>query len=97
MFNELQMANLIMPFKSSGSQSSQVLVKSEESLTTQTYEESIVARYKCVPAPGQANEKVAQNYWLASDRESRTTKPLERYGHANLIFYALIVGKEIED
>ena len=62
MFNELQMANLIMPFKSVGSQSSQVQVKSEESVTTQTHEESVVTRYKLVPASGQANEEVAHDY-----------------------------------
>ena len=33
-FNELQMENLIMPFKYGRSQSSQVQVKSEESVTT---------------------------------------------------------------
>ena len=66
-------------------------------MTTHTHEESVVARYKIVPASGQANEEVVQDYCLARDREKRTIKPLERYGHANLISYALIVGQEIED
>ena len=35
MFNELQMENLILPFKSAGSQSSQVQVKSEEIVNAQ--------------------------------------------------------------
>jgi len=37
-------------------------VKSEESVTTQTHEESVVTRYKLVPASGQANEEVAHDY-----------------------------------
>ena len=57
-FNELQMENLIVPFKSAESQSSQVQVKSEESVTTHTHEESVVARYKIVLASGQANEEI---------------------------------------
>lgn len=57
-FNELQMSNLIMSFKSVGSQSSQVQVKSEENVTTQTHEESVVARYKFILASGQANEEI---------------------------------------
>ena len=86
-----------MSFKFARSQSSQVQVKSEKSVTTQTYEELIVTRYKFVPAPGQANEEAAQDYCLARDRERRTIKPRERYGHADLIAYALIAGKKIED
>ena len=43
-FNELQMENLIVPFKSAESQSSQVQVKSEENVTTQTHEESVVIK-----------------------------------------------------
>jgi len=96
-FNELQMTNLIMSFKSTGSQSSQVQVKSEESPTTQTHEESIVARYYFVPISEQANEESTQDYCLARDREMRTIKPLERYGQVDMISYSLIVGKEIED
>ena len=46
-----------MPFKYGRSQSSQVQVKSEESVTTQTHEESVVARYKFVPTSRQANEE----------------------------------------
>ena len=34
---------------------------------------------------------------MARDRKRRTIKTPERYGHADLISYALIVGKEIED
>ena len=34
---------------------------------------------------------------MARDREKRTIKPPKRYGHADLIAYALIVGNEIED
>ena len=63
-FNELQMENLIMPFKFARSQSSQVQVKSEESVTT-PHEESVVARYKFVPASRQENEEAAQDYCLA--------------------------------
>ena len=58
-----------MSFKFARSQSSQVQVKSEKSVTTQTYEELIVTRYKFVPAPGQANEEAAQDYCLARDWE----------------------------
>ena len=77
--------------------SSQDQVKSEESVTTQTYEESFVAIYKFVPGPGQANEEATQDYCLARDREKRTIKPPERYGHVDLISYALMVGKKIEN
>ena len=53
-----------MPFKFARSQSSQVQVKSEESVTT-PHEESVVARYKFVPASRQENEEAAQDYCLA--------------------------------
>ena len=56
-----------------------------------------MARDKFVPASRQANEEASQDYCLARDREIRTIKPPERYGHADLISYALIVGKENED
>ena len=34
---------------------------------------------------------------MARDNKKRTIKPPKRYGHADLISYVLIVGKEIED
>ena len=72
-------------------------MKSEESVTTQTHEESVVTRCKFVPTSGQANEESTQDYYLARDREMRTIKPPKRYGHADMISYALIFGKEIKD
>ena len=65
-------------------------------MTTQTHEELVMTRCKFVPASGQANEEATQDYCLARDRGKRTIKPPERYGHANLISYALIVGKRLK-
>jgi len=85
-----------VPFKSAGSQSSQVQVKSKESVTTQLHEESAVARDKFVPVSRQENEEASQDYRLERDKEMRTIKPPKRYGHADLISCTLIVGKRLK-
>ena len=96
-FNELQMANLTVPLRSTGSQSSQSQVKTEISEITQMQDESAVRNDQPEPALIQTNVESTQDYCLARDRERRTIKAPERYGHADLISFAFIAGKEIED
>ena len=48
------------------------------------------------------NEELAtqydlSNYQLARDREKRVTKTTKRYGHADIICYALNVAEEIQN
>ena len=38
-----------------------------------------------------------KDYGLARDGKRRIIKPPERYDHANMISYALIVGRKIEN
>ena len=50
---------------------------------------------------GDNEELVTQhdlsNYQLTRDREKRVTKPTKRYGHADIICYALSVAEEIQN